>query len=72
VCLISSKVLDARHRGATTGAYGNTPQGGAIEGNAADDALMVDQALENRLKKRVELCILKSPLGKRSIGVKGI
>jgi len=22
---------------------GNTPQGGAIEGNAADDALMVDQ-----------------------------
>jgi len=23
----------------------NTPQGGAIEGNAADDALMVDQGL---------------------------
>jgi len=22
---------------------GNTPQGGAIEGNAADDALLVDQ-----------------------------
>jgi hypothetical protein len=28
----------------TTEAYeGNTPQGGASEGNAADDALMVDQ-----------------------------
>jgi hypothetical protein len=23
--------------------WSNTPQGGAIEGNAADDALMVDQ-----------------------------
>ena len=42
--LINSKVLDVRRRGATTEAYGsNTPQGGAIEGNAADDALMVDQ-----------------------------
>ena len=25
------------------GVWSNTPQGGAIEGNAADDALMVDQ-----------------------------
>jgi len=25
------------------GVWGNTPQGGASEGNAADDALMVDQ-----------------------------
>ena len=37
-----------------------------------DDALLVDQGLENRLKKLVELCILKSLLGKRSTGVKGI
>jgi len=35
--------LDARRQGATTEAYGNnTPQGGASEGNAADDALLVD------------------------------
>ena len=27
----------------------NTPQGGAIEGNAADDALMVDQGRNNGL-----------------------
>jgi len=45
VFLITSKVLDARRRGATTEAYG-TPQGGAIEGNAAEDALMVDQGKE--------------------------
>jgi hypothetical protein len=39
---MTSKVLDARLREATTEAYGsNTPQGGAIEGNAADDALLV-------------------------------
>jgi len=45
------KVLGARRRGATTEAYGairrkHAPAeagGGAIEGNAADDALMVDQ-----------------------------
>ena len=30
---------------------------------------MVDQGLENRLKKLVELCILKSPLAKWSDGV---
>jgi hypothetical protein len=47
------------------------PEGGAIEGNAADDALLVDQGLENRLKKLVELCILKSPLAKWSDGVLG-
>jgi len=45
------------------------PEGGAIEGNAADDALMVDQGLEKRLKKLVELCILKSLLSKWSDGV---
>jgi len=40
--LITSTVLDARRRGAKTEAYGvNTPQGGANEGNAADDALLV-------------------------------
>jgi len=47
IFLITSKALDARRRGATTEAYGtrnNTPQGGGIEGNAADDALMVDQS----------------------------
>jgi hypothetical protein len=46
-------VLDGRHRGATTEAYGAIRRklapakagGGAIEGNAADDALMVDQGL---------------------------
>jgi len=27
----------------------NTPQGGAIEGNAADDALMVDQGNSSEL-----------------------
>jgi hypothetical protein len=27
------------------GVWSNTPQGGVIEGNAADDALMVDQGL---------------------------
>jgi len=49
--LITSKVLDVRRRGATTEAYGVIRRkpapakagGGAIEGNAADDALMVDQ-----------------------------
>jgi hypothetical protein len=49
--LITSKVLDVRRRGATTEAYGAIRRkpapakagGGAIEGNAADDALMVDQ-----------------------------
>ena len=60
VFLITSKVLDARRRGATTEVYGgsNTPQAcrepqgrtrGAIEGNAADDALMVDQGECNLL-----------------------
>jgi hypothetical protein len=47
--LITSKVLDVRRRGATTEAYGVIRRkpapakagGGAIEGNAADDALMV-------------------------------
>jgi hypothetical protein len=49
--LITSKVLDVRRRGATTEAYGVIHRkpapakagGGAIEGNAADDALMVNQ-----------------------------
>ena len=49
--LITSKVLDVRRRGATTEAYGVIRRkpapakagGGAIEGNAADDALMVDR-----------------------------
>jgi hypothetical protein len=49
--LIISKVLDVRRRGATTEAYGTIGRkpapakagGGAIEGNAADDALMVEQ-----------------------------
>jgi len=50
VFLITSKVLDARRRGATTEAYrGNTSQGGAIEGNAADDTLMVDQGCCNAI-----------------------
>jgi hypothetical protein len=36
--------LDESRRGATRlNRMSNTPQGGAIEGNAADDALMVDQ-----------------------------
>ena len=51
VSLIISKVLDARRRGATTEAYRAIRRkpapakagGGAIEGNAADDALMVYQ-----------------------------
>jgi len=43
--LILSKVSGARHRGATTESMTNTSQGGAIEGNAADDTLMVDQIL---------------------------
>jgi hypothetical protein len=45
------KVFDARRRGVTTETYGaisckHAPAqagGGAIEGNAADDALLVDQ-----------------------------
>ena len=37
---------DARRRGATTEAvYCNTLEGGAREGNAADETLMVDQGL---------------------------
>ena len=51
------KVLDARSRGATTEAYGAIRRkpapvkagGGAIEGNAADDALMVDQGVGGTL-----------------------
>jgi hypothetical protein len=65
VFLITSKVLDARRRGAMTEPYGairrkasgpqglrplravcstsRKPEGGAIEGNTADDALLVDQ-----------------------------
>ena len=39
----TNKVLDARRRGAPTRRINNTPQGEAIEGNAADDSLMVDQ-----------------------------
>jgi len=47
--LITCKVLDARRRGATTEAYETIRRkpapakagGGAIEGNAADDALQV-------------------------------
>jgi hypothetical protein len=50
--LITSRVLDVRRRGAMTEAYGVIRRkpapakagGGAIEGNAADDALMVDQS----------------------------
>jgi hypothetical protein len=48
--LINSKALDARRRGATTEAYGaiRRKEERALarlrrEGNAADDALMVDQ-----------------------------
>ena len=56
--LILSKVLDARRRGATTEAYGIIRRkpapakagGEAIEGNAADDALMVDQGIGSRAK----------------------
>jgi hypothetical protein len=45
VFLITSKRLDARRRGATTEAYGAIRRkGGAIEGNAADDALLVIRA----------------------------
>jgi hypothetical protein len=58
--LITSKVLDARRRGVTTEAYDQyaarpparrayAPEGGAIEGNAADDALMVDQGVRGLL-----------------------
>jgi hypothetical protein len=71
VCLITNKVP----RSDTTEPYGEIrskaygPEGGAIEGNGADDALLVDQGLENRLKKLVELCILKSPLAKWNDGV---
>ncbi len=42
--LVTSKALDARRREADRGVSGNTPQGGANEGNPADggnDALMV-------------------------------
>jgi len=42
IFLITSKVLDARRRGATTEAYGAIGQGGAIEGNVASNTLMVD------------------------------
>jgi hypothetical protein len=41
----TSKVLDARRRGAPTERMSNTPQGEAIKGNVADDILMVDQGL---------------------------
>jgi hypothetical protein len=41
--LTTSKVLDARRRGVRLKRMRNTLQGGAIEGNAAGDALMVDQ-----------------------------
>ena len=37
------KVLDIRRRGLPIRRLCNTPQGEAIEGNAADDILMVDQ-----------------------------
>jgi hypothetical protein len=51
--LIISKGLDVRRRGATTEAYGVIRRkpapakagGGAIEGNATNDALMVDQGI---------------------------
>ena len=33
---------------------GNTPQGGAIEGNAADDALLVDQAWDGSLTRSLQ------------------
>jgi hypothetical protein len=57
--LITSKVLDVRRRGATTEAYGVIRRkpapakagGGAIEDNAVDDALMVDQGLHKGLDK---------------------
>ena len=40
----TNKVLDARRRGVCRlRRISNTPQGEAIEGNAADDTLMVDQ-----------------------------
>jgi hypothetical protein len=35
----------------------NTLQGGAIKGNAADDALMVDQVLQNHLTVSDLFCI---------------
>jgi hypothetical protein len=52
----TSKVLDASRRSLTLSGgaeerrlrrISNTPQGEAIEGNAADDTLMVDQGLAN-------------------------
>ena len=54
VFLSTSKELDARREGATTEAYGAIRRkpapakagGGAIEGNTADDALMVNQETE--------------------------
>ena len=52
VLLITSKALDARRRGATTEAYGaiRRKEERSLarlwrEGNAADDALMVDQGI---------------------------
>jgi len=39
----TSKVLDGRRRGVPTRRISNTPQGETIEGNAADDTLMLDQ-----------------------------
>jgi hypothetical protein len=59
--LITSKVLDARRRGETTEAYGLIRRkpapakagGGAIEGNAADDALMVIRGI-SRVDRRTE------------------
>jgi hypothetical protein len=41
--LRASKVLDSRRRGVPTERMSNTPQGEAIEVNAEDDTLMVNQ-----------------------------
>jgi hypothetical protein len=43
--LDTSKVLDARRREATNEAYEKYAARRSAEGNAADDALMVDQGL---------------------------
>ena len=60
----TSKVLDASRRSRTLSGgakerrlrrISNTPQGEAIEGNAADDTLMVDHSMRNALDEETKL-----------------
>jgi hypothetical protein len=60
IFLITSKVLDVSAKERRLSRMNNTSQGGATEGNATDDALMVDQGdVPAEERRRQEIRVTK-------------